>query len=234
MKEYNRDVVNLLLVDPDENLAQILSGYFEAKNYRVTHFASGKEAFDSYLSSRYDVCVMELDMPENEGWDLLRTFRNHTTVLPILCLTNLTGKREVIAAFRAGCDDYLTKPFNIEELMLRIEALLRRAAHDDSGKDRRTIFQIGSYEFDLLRQVLIRNGVEHSLTTKETGLLHQLALKKNQLLTREYALKVVWSEYNVFNARSMDVYITRLRKLLRDDPDVEIINVRGKGFKLIA
>lgn len=223
----------LLLVEPDENLGQLLRGYFQAKQYHVDLFTLAEEAYDALRTRQYDIVLTELSLPDDDGFTFIQTLRQRQLELPIIIASSRNSKDDVVRAFESGTDDFVPKPFNIEELILRMEALLRRSNFSTLPEDTRTVFQIGSFEFDVIRQVLTREGHEVRLTTKETDLLRQLAIRGNDLLTREHALKTVWAESSYFNARSMDVYITRLRKLLKDDPNVKIINVRGRGFKLV-
>jgi DNA-binding response OmpR family regulator len=172
-------------------------------------------------------------MPIKDGFTLAKDIRTINISMPILFLTAKSMKEDVLEGFTIGADDYMTKPFSIEELLLRIEAILRRTRNEPSNAGQE-VFQIGNYEFDVTKQTLIIGDNAKRLTTKESELLRYLCLNKNSVLDRNFALKTIWIDDSYFNARSMDVYITKLRKYLVDDPTVEIINVRGKGFKLIS
>jgi DNA-binding response OmpR family regulator len=172
-------------------------------------------------------------MPIKDGFTLAKEIRTINSNMPILFLTAKSMKEDVLEGFTLGADDYMTKPFSIEELLLRIEAILRRSRNDLSSSEQE-VFQIGSYEFDVTKQTLTLGDNSKRLTTKESELLRYLCLNKNSVLDRNFALKTIWIDDSYFNARSMDVYITKLRKYLSMDPTVEIINVRGKGFKLIS
>lgn len=225
----------LLLVDADEIFGQLLRGYFLNKEFDVDYYTCAEDARRGYGLRQYDMCLLDTQLPDDDGVTLIRNFRFKREDFPIMVVTARNAKDDVLAAFRAGVDDYVFKPFNIEELLLRVRALLRRCNTDYCDEDLDTKFSIGRFEFDVVRQVLQFPGAEEvRLTTKESELLWQLVLRKNRLLTRDTALRRVWSESSYFNARSMDVYITKLRKHLRPDPDVEILNVRGRGFKLIC
>ena len=171
-------------------------------------------------------------MPIKDGFTLAKEIRMSNGTMPILFLTAKSMKEDVIEGFALGADDYMTKPFSIEELLMRLEAILRRT-RKDSPLTEQSQFQIGKYIFDATKQTLQIDNDVRKLTTKESELLKYLCINKNSLLDRNFALKTIWVDDSYFNARSMDVYITKLRKYLSDDPTIEIINVRGKGFKLI-
>lgn len=230
----DRGKARFLLVESDENLGQLLKGYFEAKNFEVDFFCTAEGAYDAMRMSRYDICLADLVFPDEDGFVFIQSIRQRQQNIPIIIVSARHAKDDVVRAFQLGVDDYVIKPFNIEELSLRIEALLRRCNVHRVVEDDRTTFQIGMFVFDVVRQVLQRDGEpEVRLTTKESDLLRQLVINANNVLTREQALKLVWAESSYFNARSMDVYITRLRKILSADPTIEILNVRGRGFKLV-
>ena len=171
-------------------------------------------------------------MPKKDGFSLAQDIRQQNAELPIIFLTAKTLKEDILEGFKIGADDYITKPFSMEELVMRIEAILRRV----KGKKTRenTIYHIGRFTFDTQKQLLSIGDKQTKLTTKENELLALLCAHANEILQRDYALKTIWIDDNYFNARSMDVYITKLRKHLKDDPSIEIINIHGKGYKLIA
>ncbi len=171
-------------------------------------------------------------MPKKDGFTLAQEIRNVNAEVPIVFLTAKNLKEDVLEGFKIGADDYITKPFSMEELVSRISAILRRVR----GKKEKeiTMYKIGHFTFDTQKQTLVMGDVSKKLTTKESELLALLCAHMNEILERNYALKSIWVDDNYFNARSMDVYITKLRKLLRDDPTIEIINIHGKGYKLIA
>ena len=184
------------------------------------------------MKSKYDVCVLDVMMPKKDGFTLAKEIRELNTEVPVIFLTAKTMKEDVQEGFRLGADDYIPKPFSMEELTLRIEAILRRV-HGQKTKTV-TVYRFGAFTFDTQKQLLSIGNEQQKLTTKESELLTLLCAHANDILQREYALKTIWIDDNYFNARSMDVYITKLRKLLKADPTVEIINIHGKGYKLIA
>jgi DNA-binding response OmpR family regulator len=171
-------------------------------------------------------------MPKKDGISLAKDIRLLNMDVPIIFLTAKNMKEDVLEGFKIGADDYITKPFSMEELIFRIEAILRRVSQDNSSTEN-AIYQLGIYTFDSRKQILTGGEEEVKLTTKEAELLRLLCNNANKVLERNFALKTIWIDDNYFNARSMDVYITKLRKHLKDDPKVEIINVHGKGYKLI-
>ena len=225
------DKMRILLCEDDENLGMLLREYLQAKGYETELFADGEAGYRGFVRGRYDICVLDVMMPKKDGFTLAQEIKQADKDMPIVFLTAKTLKEDVFEGFKLGADDYITKPFSMEELTLRIEAILRRV----QGKRRteNAIFKIGSYTYDPHKQTLQRGEEKTKLTTKESELLTLLYQHANDILQREYALKSIWIDDNYFNARSMDVYITKLRKHLRDDEDVEILNVHGKGYKFI-
>ncbi len=223
----------ILLAEDDENLGLLLKEYLQAKGYETDLFKDGEKAFKGFKNNHYDICILDIMMPLKDGFTLAKDIRMINTNMPILFLTAKSMKEDVIEGFTIGADDYMTKPFSIEELLLRIEAILRRTRNDPSTKGQ-DLFNIGKYEFDVTKQILTLGDSVKRLTTKESELLKYLCINKNSVLDRNFALKTIWIDDSYFNARSMDVYITKLRKYLSADPNVEILNVRGKGFKLLS
>ncbi len=222
----------LLLCEDDENLGMLLREYLQAKGYEAELCPDGEEGYRTFMKSEFDLCVLDVMMPKKDGFTLARDIRLVNQQIPIVFLTAKTLKEDILEGFKIGADDYLTKPFSMEELTFRIEAILRRV----SGKKNKecTFYKLGSFTFDTQKQVLQRGEESKKLTTKESELLNLLCAHANEILQRDYALKTIWIDDNYFNARSMDVYITKLRKHLQGDPNVEILNVHGKGYKLIA
>ena len=221
----------ILLCEDDENLGMLLREYLQAKGYNVTLAPDGEAGFQHFSSEKFDLCILDVMMPKKDGFTLAQDIRKVNAVIPIVFLTAKSLKEDVLEGFRIGADDYINKPFSMEEMLLRIEAIMRRI----SGKKNKngSEFQIGSMIFDAQKQTLTSDESVAKLTTKECELLSLLVKNANSILERNYALKTIWVEDNYFNARSMDVYITKLRKLLKNDPNVEIINIHGKGYKLI-
>ena len=230
MEERFEDV-RILLCEDDENLGMLLREYLEAKGYDAELCIDGEEGYNAFQEGTYDLCILDVMMPKMDGFTLASKIRDMNPDIPFMFLTAKTMRDDVKAGFELGADDYITKPFSMEEVVFRIEAILRRAR----GKKNRDVssFPIGKYTFDSQKQLLTIGNKQEKLTTKEAELLKLLCNKLNELLPRDYALRTIWIDDNYFNARSMDVYITKLRKHLKDDPNVEILNVHGKGYKLV-
>ncbi len=224
--------VKILLCEDDENLGMLLREYLQVKNYDTVLCTDGEAGYRTFMTEHFDLCVFDVMMPKKDGFTLAKEIRQNNTEVPIIFLTAKTLKEDILEGFKIGGDDYLTKPFSMEELTSRIEAILRRV----KGKktQNRTRYQIGSFLYDTQKQQLTRGEELIKLTTKESELLTLLCAHMNEILQREYALKTIWIDDNYFNARSMDVYITKLRKHLKGDSDVEIINIHGKGYKLVC
>jgi two-component system, OmpR family, response regulator VicR len=221
----------ILLVEDDPNLGQILSEYLQLKGYAPVLCGDGEEALSMYRKQQFDLCLLDIMMPKKDGFTLAREIRTIDKTLPIIFLTAKTLKDDAIEGFRIGADDYITKPFSMEELLLRITAVLRRSSPLKGGEDK--VFHIGSFKFNFDDQTL-STGIESlKLTTKEAHLLKLLCQNKNMILNRSAALKMIWGDDSYFNARSMDVYITKLRKYLKADDRIIIMTVHGEGFKLI-
>ena len=222
---------SILLCEDDENLGMLLREYLNAKGYSAELYPDGDAGYKAFIKNKYDMCVLDVMMPKKDGFTLAQEIRQTNTESPIIFLTAKTLKEDVLEGFKIGADDYLTKPFSMEELTFRIEAILRRV-HGKKSKEVST-YQLGRFTFDAQKQLLVIDEKQTKLTTKESELLALLCAHANEILQREFALKTIWVDDNYFNARSMDVYITKLRKHLKEDPSVEIINIHGKGYKLI-
>jgi DNA-binding response OmpR family regulator len=228
----NEQKVKILLCEDDENLGMLLREYLQAKGYDTDLLPDGDAGYKAFMKNTYDVCVFDVMMPKKDGFTLAQEVRAVNTEVPILFLTAKTLKEDILEGFKIGGDDYITKPFSMEELLFRIEAILRRI----KGKKlkEKIVFKIGNFVFDSQKQILSISDKQTKLTTKESELLGLLCANANDILERNYTLKTIWIDDNYFNARSMDVYITKLRKLLKDDESVQIINIHGKGYKLIV
>ena len=224
--------LKIFFCEDDENLGMLLREYLQAKGYVTDLFSDGEAGYRGFISGTYDICVLDVMMPKKDGFLLAQDIRSINPDIPILFLTAKTMKEDILEGFKIAADDYITKPFSMEELLLRIEAILRRV----KGKKLKDIpfYKLGQFMFDTQKQTLTIGKRITKLTTKESELLKLLCSHTNEILERNYALKTIWVDDNYFNARSMDVYITKLRKLLKEDPDVEIINIHGKGYKLIT
>ncbi len=222
----------LLLAEDDENLGLLLKEYLIAKGYEVNLYPDGEVAYKGFMREHYDICILDIMMPKKDGFTLAKDIRIVNPDIPIIFLTAKNMKDDVLEGFKIGADDYITKPFSMEELIMRIEAILRRTSQE-SLSNAQPIFTLGKYIFDTRKQTLSLGDEVVKLTTKESDLLKLLCQNANKILERNYALRSIWIDDNYFNARSMDVYITKLRKHLKEEPTVEIINVHGKGYKLI-
>ena len=213
------DKLKILLCEDDENLGMLLREYLQAKDFSATLCPDGEVGYREFMKNKFDICVLDV-------------IRQANSEVPIIFLTAKTLKEDILEGFKIGADDYITKPFSMEELVFRIEAILRRV-HGKKSKES-TLYHIGEFTFDTQKQLLVIGEKQTKLTTKENELLALLCSHANEILQRDYALKTIWIDDNYFNARSMDVYITKLRKHLKDDPQIEIINIHGKGYKLIT
>jgi two-component system OmpR family response regulator len=223
---------NILLVEDDENLGFVLTDFLGISGYKVEHATDGVAGFESFQNGKYDLCLLDVMMPFKDGFTLAQEIRKLDEIVPIIFLTAKVMKEDKIRGFKIGADDYITKPFSTEELSLRIEAVLRRTRQSliSSGQD--AVYEIGSFTFDYSNQLLKRDKEERRLTKKEAEVLRLLCINKNKILRREVALKMIWGEDDYFMGRSMDVYITKLRKFLQDDPTVNITNIHRTGFML--
>ncbi|MBK6833278.1 MAG: response regulator transcription factor [Bacteroidetes bacterium] len=226
--------LKILLVEDDPNLGTLLQEYLEAKGYETKLGKDGKEGYDLFCKQDYDLILLDVMMPVKDGITLAKEIRMNNKNVPIIFLTAKSMKEDTIEGFNAGGDDYITKPFSMEELLVRIQAVLRRTNKQMSISNEQSNFTLGAYTFNSEKQLLEHNGQQQKLTTKESGLLRLLCVHKNDVLDRNFALKTIWHDDNYFNGRSMDVYIAKLRKYLKDDQKVEIINIHGKGFKLLV
>ena len=223
--------INALLVEDDRNLGIILNKYLEAKDINVTLCANGEEALETFRSGNFNFWMFDVMLPLMDGFTLAKEVKKRNKSVPIIFLTAKTTPKDVIEGFKLGADDYITKPFNMDELLLRIHAVFNRTSIDAPAP---TTFKLGSFTFDAARHLLVRGAETRKLTSKEADLLLLLCENMNEVLERSVALEKVWYEDSYFNARSMDVYITKLRKYFKDEPNVELLNVHGVGFKLLV
>ena len=221
----------ILLCEDDENLGMLLREYLQAKGYATDLMPDGDAGYKAFVKNKYDICVLDVMMPKKDGFTLAQEIRQVNSEVPILFLTAKTLKEDILEGFKIGADDYMTKPFSMEELLLRIEAILRRVKGKKSKEG--VVYKMGKFTFDTQKQLLMLGDNVTKLTTKESELLSLLCAHANDILERNHALKTIWIDDNYFNARSMDVYITKLRKHLKADPSIEIINIHGKGYKII-
>ncbi len=222
----------ILLAEDDANLGMLLREYLIAKGFHTILAEDGNIAYEAFLKEPFDICIFDVMMPHKDGFSLAEDIKKINNDIPIIFLTAKSLKEDIIEGLKIGADDYITKPFSMEELLLRIEAILRRIKPTNAETPR--LFEIGKLKFDPEKQILEKEGGEFiKLTTKESELLRILTINANKVTERNIALKTIWGDDDYFKARSMDVYITKLRKYLKEEEGVEIINVHGIGYKLI-
>jgi two-component system, OmpR family, response regulator len=224
--------IKVLLVEDDSNLGSITSDYLNAKGYDCSWEINGELGYREFVKNQYDIVILDVMMPIKDGFSTAKDIRGIDKEVPIIFLTAKSMKEDTLKGFEIGADDYITKPFNMEELTARISAILKRVSSDkDSHFDD---IKIGKLTFNPKMQILSKDDFSVSLTTKESDLLILLYKNKNDILERDHALKAIWGDDNYFNGRSMDVYIAKLRKYLKHDEQIQIINVHGRGFKLLT
>lgn len=224
---------HVLLAEDDKNLGSVLTSYLDAKGFPTTLCINGQEAFDQFRKGQFDFCIIDVMMPVKDGFTLAKEIREIDRKTPILFLTAKSMQEDKLKGFELGGDDYLTKPFSMEELLMRMRAIIRRTTESKTMQANRTLYEVGQFHFDYNRQLLKTGDEEQKLTSKESELLKLLCDNVNEVLDRSDALKKIWHDDSYFNARSMDVYVTKLRKYLKSDPRIELINVHGVGFKLM-
>ena len=225
------DNIKIMLCEDDENLGMLLREYLQAKGFSAELYPDGEAGYRAFMKQKYDICILDVMMPKKDGFTLAQEIRQANADVPIIFLTAKQLKEDILEGFKIGADDYITKPFSMEELVFRVEAILRRVRGKKNKES--SVYRVGNFTFDTQKQLLTIGDKQTKLTTKENELLALLCSHANEILQRDLALKTIWIDDNYFNARSMDVYITKLRKHLKDDPQIEIINIHGKGYKLI-
>ena len=223
--------IKILLVEDDKNLGMILKAFLDAKGHAATLCANGEEALTAFGTTDFDLCVTDIVMPVMDGFTLVKQIKTKQPTMPIIFLSAKKEQEDILEGFRLGADDYITKPFSMDELLMRIQAVHRRCCAPVSQP---STYQLGGFAFDAPRHLLIKGKDVQKLTSKEADLLLMLCENMGNTLERSKALKAIWEEESYLNARSMDVYITKLRKYFKDDPNVEIMNVHGVGFKLVV
>lgn len=224
----------LLLLEDDPNLGLILQEHLELNGFDATLCVNGEEGEAAFRKRKFDLCLVDVMMPRKDGFSFARDVRAVDSETPIIFLTAKAMKEDRIEGLKIGADDYLTKPFSMEELLLRIRAVLRRSRKEERAETVPPEFLLGEYTFDPLKRTLRRGRTNRKLTARESDLLRLLCLHVNGTLERSAALRELWGDDSYFNSRSMDVFISRLRKYLAGDPGVEIMNVPGKGIKLVV
>jgi two-component system, OmpR family, response regulator len=230
----NNPSTRVLLCEDDPNLGRLLTEYLNAKGFQTTLAVNGAEGIKAFKHQSFDLILLDVMMPEKDGFTTAAELRTMDRHIPILFITAKSLEEDVLKGFKAGADDYITKPFSMEVLLARIEVIMKRSAPFPEPDAENVKFEVGQYAYDYHKQELKHNsGEETRLTTKENELLYLLCKHKNDILERNFALKAIWGDDNYFNGRSMDVYVAKLRKHLSRDPKVQILNVHGKGFKLL-
>lgn len=229
---------NILLVEDDMNFGDVLRSYLEMHDYEVTLAKDGEAGLDAFNKGKYDLCIFDVMMPKKDGFSLAKDVREKDKETPIIFLTAKTLKDDVLKGFKIGADDYITKPFNSEELLYRIQAILKRTQGKPDPREEVKEFNIGKFHFNYpLRILTFSEGTaeeeKDKLSPKESQLLRMFAMYRNDVLPRSEALTKIWGEDNYFTARSMDVFVTKLRKYLKADENIEIVNIHGNGFQLL-
>ena len=229
----NKKEIKVFLCEDDESLGLMLQEYLIAKDYEVDLFTDGEMGLEAFGKDEYALCLIDVMMPKMDGFELAKQIRLAKPNIPIIFVTAKDQKKDVLRGFKLGADDYITKPFSMQELEARISAIMRRIIGD--GHEKQQFYQLGKLLYDTKKQTLTtEDGKVLTLTTKENELLSLFCVYANETLERDYALKTIWADANYFNARSMDVYVTKLRKILQADPSLEIKNVHGKGYRLVT
>lgn len=224
----------ILLTEDDQNFGDVLKSYLEMHDYEVDLAIDGEEGLKFFNKGEYDLCILDVMMPKMDGFTLATRIREKNQTIPLIFLTAKTLKSDVIEGFKIGADDYITKPFNSEELLYRVQAVLKRSQKAPDPQENVKEFTLGDYHFNYaLRHLTYQGGDKQKLSPKEAELLRMFCLFKNDVLLRSDALKKIWGEDNYFTARSMDVFITKLRKYLSKDDKLEIVNIHGNGFRLV-
>ena len=223
----------ILLLEDDHNLGLIIAEHLRLNGYEVELCKDGRAGLDKFNENAYDLCLVDIMMPKMDGFTFAGHVRQRDDSIPLIFLTAKSLQDDKIKGFKLGCDDYITKPFSVEELLLRIQAVLKRSqkATKEAG---RHLFTIGDYTFDSNQRILKGKSNEYKLTSKEAELLRLLCLNINEVLDRGQALREIWGDEGYFNSRSMDVFLSKLRKYLKDDGNIAIVNIHGRGFKLLV
>jgi two-component system, OmpR family, response regulator len=223
----------ILLCEDDPNLGMVLKNYLELNDYDVVLERDGRLGLAAFQREKFDLCLLDVMMPHVDGFSLAEDIRDINPDVPLFFLSAKTMKEDIIQGYKLGADDYITKPFDSEVLLLKIKAILKR--NEELNREiANTEYDLGSYHFNPKLRELSVNGKMHTLSPKENELLKMLSEYKNDLLPREIALKKIWGSDTYFNGRSMDVYIAKLRKYLKEDENIEIVNIHGNGFRLVV
>ncbi len=227
--------INILIAEDDLNFGEVLKSYLDLNGFNADLAQDGIKALKKFNDQNYHLCILDVMMPNMDGFELAKEIKKKDDKIPIIFLTARALKEDVIEGFKIGADDYITKPFNSEELLYRVKAVIKRSDKEISNKE--TEFDLGKYHFNFpLRILEFNDGTENStqkLSPKEAQLLRLFCIHKNNVLPRSLALKEIWGKDDYFTARSMDVFVTKLRKYIEKDPNLEIINIHGNGFRLV-
>lgn len=224
----------ILLVEDDPNFGIVLKDYLIMNDYEVTHAKNGMEGFEKFKKDDFDLCILDVMMPYKDGFTLAKEIREKNADVPIIFLTAKAMKEDVLKGYKVGADDYLNKPFDSEVLLMKIKAIIQRKATETVADSKQFEFKIGDFQLNSkLRFLRYKDNEPVKLSPKENELLRLLALHENDLMPRELALTKIWRDDNYFTSRSMDVYIAKLRKYLKQDENVEIVNIHGEGFRLV-
>jgi len=221
---------HIFLVEDDLSFGAVLKSYLEINDYEITWVDDGKYAVEKFRNGKYHICILDVMLPNVDGFTIASEIRKIDKEIPIVFLTAKTLKEDILKGYNVGADDYITKPFDTEVLLCKIQAIIKRQSTAPLSEE--SIFNIGSYLFDSKLRYISFNEEKQNLSPKESDLLKLLCQNKNELLSRETALRKIWGEDGYFTARSMDVFITKLRKYLKNDPNIEIKNIHGSGFLL--
>ncbi|WP_282013977.1 response regulator transcription factor [Marinifilum flexuosum] len=225
------EAMKILFVEDEEALGMVVSDSLRSRGFEVDYHTDGESALQAALENQYDVLVLDVMLPKMDGFNMAREYRKSNRSTPIIFLTARSQTEDVVEGFELGGNDYLKKPFSMEELIVRVKSLAGRVLNQET-RELEECF-VGKYKFSIQKQMLELNGKVKSLTHREAQVLYMLFEKRNQVLERKQVLDQLWGDDSFFNARSMDVFITRLRKYLRDDPSIQIVNIRGIGYKLM-
>lgn len=224
----------ILLVEDDQNFGIVLREYLTLNDFEVTLAKNGMEGFEKFKKDNYDLCILDVMMPYKDGYTLAKEIREKNKDVPLIFLTAKSMKEDVMKGYKVGADDYLNKPFDSDVLLMKIKAIIQRKSAETKNEPAKFEFQIGKFHLNSkLRYLKLGDNEPIKLSPKESDLLKMMALYENDLMPRELALTKIWREDNYFTSRSMDVYIAKLRKYLKEDPNVEILNIHGEGFRLV-
>jgi DNA-binding response OmpR family regulator len=226
--------IKILLVEDDPNFGSIMKSYLELNEYEVTLKRDGKQGLSAFKSEPFDLCILDVMMPEMDGFTLAREIKRSNSEIPFIFLTAKTLKEDMLEGFKTGADDYITKPFDSEVLLYKLRAILKRKSQPDESESDLKEFKVGKLHFNYTLRTLTHGKQSQQLSPKEASLLKMLCSSKDGILLRRDALEKIWGADNYFNGRSMDVFIARLRKYLREDPSIEIVNIHGNGFRFIT